>query len=137
MKLSVMHGRPSSLTQALTFALEFESLIQQEESTATEPKKKVRAVRAKAEPAAEKGPELPGPKTSLEEMMAKLGALLEKLQSPPERRSRRDVTCYFCQKKGHYQSDCWAKNGRPGEARPAGTNPAPVTGTDPPKAAGN
>ena len=89
-RLSVSKSYPRTLTQALAYATEYESIMKTEQLAVTE-KKKIRQAKAEDDPA-----------QMLAEIFKKLETLTTSRRDPPRRppRDLSQVRCYACQDMG-------------------------------------
>ena len=102
MRLSVATHHPRTLTEALAFATEYESIMAADRSQG-ETRKKVRALKNVEE-------EQPEKRESLDtETLKLLRELVTEMKQPkarvttnrPPKRDKKDVSCYCCGEKGH------------------------------------
>jgi hypothetical protein len=144
MKISVSQGHPRTLNQALALAVEYESIIQADESRMAPPQKKTRKsgtdesdARPETTAAAATGVD------SLKGVVEQLASLMQNFrqqqhnpteqprESPGGRESRRrprgDRRCFICNKPGHFAVNCWSKSKRePPELNRQQTNDRPA-----------
>ena len=106
MRLSVATKHPKTLTEALAFATEYESILAADR-TQGETRKKVRALKEVEEkpPEQKENTETETLKL-LRELVAKQPTTNNRPSNRPPRRDKKEICCYTCGEKGHYAFEC-------------------------------